>query len=237
MSKIKGIVARHGIPEILVSDNGSQYTSSEFMEFTKAYKIKHVTSSPGHSSANGEAERAVQTIKDLWETSKDRDAALLMYRSTPLENGASPAELSMSRKLRNFVPILPELLTPVTQDTKSIVEKEENNKLCMKRNFDERRAARFLPVLEKGDEVFITDRQESGVVESRDNMSHQIATPHGNYRRNRVFLNKLPTEDSGTKNSVDASVTGPEFPLQEHREILRRSSREVSAPKRLIEHC
>ena len=41
----------------------------------------------------------VYTIKDLLNKSDDPYLAILAYRSTPLENGYSPAELLMGRKL------------------------------------------------------------------------------------------------------------------------------------------
>ena len=46
ISALKGIFARHGIPETVVSDNGPQYSSQEFAEFAQAYSFHHVTSSP-----------------------------------------------------------------------------------------------------------------------------------------------------------------------------------------------
>ena len=53
----------HGIPAEVVSDNGPQFSSSEFQEFAKEYGFKNVTS----SQANGEAERAVQNVKTCGE--------------------------------------------------------------------------------------------------------------------------------------------------------------------------
>ena len=53
----------HGLPELLVTDNGSVFTSSEFEEFLQRHGIRHVTSSPYHPATNGLAERAVQTFK------------------------------------------------------------------------------------------------------------------------------------------------------------------------------
>ena len=57
--------------------------------------------------------------------------AMLIYRSTPLQNGYSPGELLMGRKLRTTLPILPNQLEPSTPDY-SLLQKgnqmsEQNN--------------------------------------------------------------------------------------------------------------
>ena len=46
ISALKTLFARYGIPEVLVSDNGLQYSSTEFAEFATAYGFVHSTSSP-----------------------------------------------------------------------------------------------------------------------------------------------------------------------------------------------
>ena len=63
IGKLRALFATHGIPESIVSDNGSPFTSSEMKEFFTANGVKQVTSSPYHPSSNGLAERAVQTCK------------------------------------------------------------------------------------------------------------------------------------------------------------------------------
>ena len=80
-------------PETFVSDNGPQYTSGMFEDFAKECEFQHVTSSPYFPQANGEAERAVETVKSLLRKCEDPYKALLMYHSTPLEVGYSPSEL------------------------------------------------------------------------------------------------------------------------------------------------
>lgn len=100
---LKGIFARHGIPEMMISDNGPQYIGQGFKDFTRAYGFKHVTSSPRYPQGNGAAERAVQTVKRLLTKSVDPHLAILAYRTSPLENGFSPAELLMGRKLRSTI--------------------------------------------------------------------------------------------------------------------------------------
>ena len=71
VNHMKSIFARHGLSDIVISDNGRQYASAKFESFSREYKFTHVTSSPMHSSGNGEAERAVRTIQSLLKSAKD----------------------------------------------------------------------------------------------------------------------------------------------------------------------
>ena len=95
ITHLKSMFTRHGIPEIVVSDNGPQYSSEAFADFSKEYQFRHNTSSPGYPQSNGEAERAVKTIKGLLKKGNDPYMALLSYRATPLQIGYSPSELLM----------------------------------------------------------------------------------------------------------------------------------------------
>ena len=97
IQELKEIFASQGIPEALVSDNGSQFSSKEFKDFTVAWGIAHVTSSPKFSQSNGEAKRAVQTVKQMLDQ-PDVSLARLSYRSTPIPSlGVTPAELALGR--------------------------------------------------------------------------------------------------------------------------------------------
>ena len=69
--------ARHGIPEVVVSDNGPQFSAELYAEFARQYGFEHITSSPYHPQCNGEAERAVKTMKCLLKKSGDHYLALL----------------------------------------------------------------------------------------------------------------------------------------------------------------
>ena len=46
IEKLRDLFARFGIPERLVSDNGAQFSSCEFTEFTKRNGIKHILVAP-----------------------------------------------------------------------------------------------------------------------------------------------------------------------------------------------
>jgi len=55
---IKTNIARYGIMETLISDNGPQFVSADFTDFTSKYGINHITSSPTHQQSNGQAEKS-----------------------------------------------------------------------------------------------------------------------------------------------------------------------------------
>ena len=40
--------ARNGIPDVVISDKGPQFTSSKFAQFRREWGFEHKTSSPGH---------------------------------------------------------------------------------------------------------------------------------------------------------------------------------------------
>ena len=58
IEQLKSFFARHGIPEVVMSDNGPQYAAETFKQFADKYGFIHVTSSPRYPQSNGEAERA-----------------------------------------------------------------------------------------------------------------------------------------------------------------------------------
>ena len=62
IDKMRSTFASHGLPEIVVSDNGSNFVSSEFKSFLQKNGIKHITAAPYQTSTNGLVERAVQTF-------------------------------------------------------------------------------------------------------------------------------------------------------------------------------
>ena len=212
VNHMKSLFSRFGIPQCVVSDNGPQYSSQEFANFSQSYGFRHITSSPGHASANGEAERAVQTVKQLLRACDDPYAALLSYRVTPLQNGYSPAELLMSRRLRTKVPEIPR--KPTVPDAARILQREENYRQKMSVNFDRHHAARNLPSLTGGQEVWIPDRKQFGTVQDRhSNRSYIVETPTGTYRRNRVQLNGMPIAiDQQPEETPPAEVPTTEVP-------------------------
>ncbi|UYV74195.1 hypothetical protein LAZ67_11002385 [Cordylochernes scorpioides] len=98
--------------------------------------------------SNGMAEAGVKIAKK----NQDPSLGLLEYRSTPLENGYSPAELLMGRKLRTTLPIAPENLNPKLVDSQTLKRKEGRRRKDMKSRYDRRCGATDMEELSEGQE-------------------------------------------------------------------------------------
>jgi len=61
--KLKKQFAQFGIPRLIISDGGPQFTSQEFSQFTNQWGIQHHVTSPHHQRTNGKAEAGVKIIK------------------------------------------------------------------------------------------------------------------------------------------------------------------------------
>ena len=90
MTALKELFAKHGIPEEIQPDNGSQFASYLFAEFVKDWNIKHSTSSSRNPRSNGQVESVVKIVKGLLAHAKcsgqDLYLALLAYRSTLVDS-------------------------------------------------------------------------------------------------------------------------------------------------------
>ncbi|KAL0161013.1 hypothetical protein M9458_044738, partial [Cirrhinus mrigala] len=122
-----------------------------FANFAADYGFSHITSSPRFAQSNGEAERHVQTVKHLLDKAKDPYLAMLAYRTTPLPNGYSPAQLLMGQRLRTPIPQHHSLLIPSLPDYTTMATKEKGIREKQAANFNTRHRARQLSL------VWITD--------------------------------------------------------------------------------
>ena len=120
IEKMRATFATLGLPQSLVTDNGPEFTSAQFAQFTKNNGIEHVTSSPYHPSTNRLAERMVQTFKEGMKRQKTGSIEiriarfLFAYRNTPQSTtGVSPAVMMFKRPLRCHL----DLLKPNTEET------------------------------------------------------------------------------------------------------------------------
>lgn len=201
--RLKNIFAHWGVPEELVSDNGTQFASREFAEFAKKYGFRQIFSSPHYPQGNGEAESGVKTAKRIL-AQDDIFAALMAYRATPImATGASPSQLIMGRQIRTTVPVVEKNLLPKWPNLKNVKKRDTEYKRRYAYYFNRRHGAKELPDLDVGDEVKLKLDNEklwssNGVVERADpeTRSYLVRTPQGAYQRNRRHLQSVaPNRD------------------------------------------
>ena len=53
ITAMKPIFATHGVPNVLVTDNGTNYTALQFRKFATDWEFQHITTSPHHHTGNG----------------------------------------------------------------------------------------------------------------------------------------------------------------------------------------
>ncbi|KRX36419.1 Uncharacterized protein T09_15470 [Trichinella sp. T9] len=115
IESLKAILARFGFPEVLASDNGTQFTATQFTIFCAENGIRHVTSVPYHAQSNGQVEIFIDTFKRALKKStndrrpqKDRLREFLMtYRITPHQSTElTLSEMFLKRRIRTVLDLM-----------------------------------------------------------------------------------------------------------------------------------
>lgn len=125
------LFASEGLPVRIVSDNGPQFTSSQFAQFLDGHNITHRQTPVFHAKANGLIERFNRTLKSQLQIAISHGIKwnayiqkfLSNYRSTPhAHTGLTPSSMLHGRHMRtnrnNFIPSMSE--TPIREQTPDI---------------------------------------------------------------------------------------------------------------------
>lgn len=124
IEKLRDCFSRFGLANCIVSDNGTQFVSSEFAEFCRYNNIKHVKTAPYHPASNGAAENMVKTFKTSLKKYISENQHkfsfgnllskfLFSYRNTPhCSTGECPSKLMFNRKVKTRLDFL---VSPVAQ--------------------------------------------------------------------------------------------------------------------------
>ena len=162
VSKLRKLFSRYGTPEVLVTDNGPQFISTEMKSLLKEFNIHHHKVTPYHPAAYGEVERFNRTIKKCIQAAiaehkdwrKELDRFLMNYRNTPHPGtGFSPSQLMFHRSFRDKLPTLPSTKTPLSP-FKTIKQTDCEYKCKMKR-YSDRKASSKVDNVKPGDLVLI----------------------------------------------------------------------------------
>ena len=107
---LRRLFAREGVPQVVVSDNGSHFTGEELQSWLRSVGCESIFTAPRHPCSNGLAENFVKSLKTAISTnapttedelSQVVDTFLLQYRNaTHASTGKSPATAFRGRNLR-----------------------------------------------------------------------------------------------------------------------------------------
>ena len=231
---IKGHIARHGLVDELVSDNGPPFNSKEFSDFALSYEFKHTSSSPGYPQSNGKAENSVKTakrlIKKALHAGADPYLALLDWRNTPTEGvGSSPAQRLFGRRTKTLTPATKKLLDPQSIDPVTVHGRLEQRKSIQSKYYNA--SAKDLHPLKTGDIVRIKPHSKKNMwkkarIEGQtDTRSYRVKTEDGGiYRRNRVHLRHTPE-------NFDEPIHGENPDIRIEHEISDNSHKKDQEPK------
>ena len=191
---LKSYFARFGVPKIVRSDNGPQFSSKKFKQFAKDLNFQHVTSSPRYPQSNGFVERQVQTIKKIMKKAlddgKDPFLSLLEFRNTPISNKIpSPNKMLLGKNVRGIFPDFLEIPVQSNSIRNELKKRQEYDKSY----YDKK--SRNLHKFKKNDNVRIQlpnkTWQRAKVTDFDNSRSYKIKTESGSFlTRNRRFLRR-----------------------------------------------
>ncbi|XP_049291417.1 uncharacterized protein K02A2.6-like [Anopheles funestus] len=210
---LRSIFARFGVPVTIISDNGTQFVSSEFKEFCLKNGINHITTAPFHPQSNGQAERFVDTFKRAIKKitynglgiQEALDIFLQTYRSTPnaqLEN-STPAKLMFGRPIRTCLELLHPVPTPLLESQHGTRRGFQNGAPVYAKLF-KRNSWEWLPGTVVG---------SIGRVMYKIRTKERIIRSHINQLRKRAGDNERVTHDANPKVALDLLMDTWNIPL------------------------
>ena len=155
IGKLKILIARFSIPEIVVSDNGPQFGSAIFKQFGQEYGFQHHKSDPYFPQENGCAERAVRTAKRIL-AQDDIFMSLMTFRATPLDTtGYSPTQLLVCRQIRTRLPMIKYKLLLKWPALEKVAEADAKMKIASTAGYNKCHGAQELTSIGHGNHVLI----------------------------------------------------------------------------------
>jgi len=243
------IFNQYGYPEKILSDNGTQFTSTEFEEFCERSDILHLKSAPFHQQANGKAERMIQTIKKYLKKGANLTKTLQVMRDTPRSaDEPSPYQQMFSRKMRTPLrpsPLNLQKVESYLEDVRIEFSSEEKESVYKGKAKDvDKTHERKNPYFKVGDIVYFqkankgkwTPGQITEVVPYTGHNQYKVLedSTGATYRRDRSMIklsrNYVPPVDPNPTNasrdrSVNQNGKAPVSMCQTKPTQLRRSAR------------
>nr|XP_029723025.1 uncharacterized protein K02A2.6-like [Aedes albopictus] len=225
LSKIRPVFMRLGIPQTLTTDNASNFSSREMVDFCKRYDIQLKHTTPYWPQANGNVERQNRSIMKILRISAlngsdwkaDLEEHNYVYSVTPHPaTGRSPAEVAFGRPFKDWIP---QFFRIDFDDDEDIRVKDRAYKTASKTYHDRVKQVRESTINE-GDRVLMKNHTmqnklsapflpEPCTVVKKEGSSVTVETPAGvQFRRNSAHLKKLPRTSDSTVEVTDTDDEG-----------------------------
>ncbi|XP_050562619.1 uncharacterized protein K02A2.6-like [Spodoptera frugiperda] len=251
IDRLSELFSRWGLPRQIVSDNGTQFASKEFQEFTQFNGIEHVFTAPYHPASNGLAENAVRLLKRVIKKAifekQNIDKAvwtfLMHYRNVEHSTtGESPAMILLGRRIRTRLDIIkPDRENKVHRAQKRQAESVRGASRCIGGEGDEVWYRQYL----KG-EKWVPGRLVESLGPSNyrvQGQSGEIVHKHIDQLRRRTG-NRLSVAASGPSITERSDTDSQTISREDGKEIGERvqserspervvTSRDVASPARL----
>ena len=240
------VTAQNGIPDFVISDNGPQFTSSEFAQFRREWGFEHRKSSPRHQQANDQAESAVKmaksTLRKAKKSKSDLYLAIRAAQNTSTEYmDSSPAQRLLRRRTKTQLPITAELLKPQHVNTEDI---NKWIKMCQQKQahyYNGR--ARDLAPLQEGYAVHMRKFTLNGktwdkatVAKRLDKQLYLVGTEDASYRQNRVDLWKTQEMSQPDTSSIKRRKVNSGNGCQKPQPLCQPASMSPSKQPEILFH-
>ncbi|XP_070812513.1 vomeronasal type-2 receptor 26-like [Pituophis catenifer annectens] len=191
---LRRLFATLNLPDLIVSDNGPQFTANSFEMFLAEQGIRHALSALGKPSTNGLAERMVRSTKETLtrlgpgDIQANIDKLLAIQHITPSATTHwSPAKLLMGRKLRSQLDRLhPQYSSEKPTDSTSRVREFQEGEKVYAKNLNGS-PLWFHPFMEKNDFWNISRRKlyldQNGEIKADLRIDSLLVLPKGDTQK------------------------------------------------------
>ena len=237
INKTREHFCRTAVPNIIWSDQGSQFMSQNFQEFMKRWKIKHKTSSPRNPQSNGKIEATVKSMKKIIKSCMNGNKmyadlivrALLQYRNTPnVRDFLSPAQKLFGHPIQDELPIHKSAFERNEQALQRAHNQKKNDE---KQKAYYNSSARELPELQPGEHIAMYNPNKKiwdtygKITKLINKRRYEIKLNNGAIlQRNRKYLRTRHPASTLEHRKPDNNIT------------IRKSIRDKKPTKRLIEN-
>ena len=185
LGKLDRIFATHGLPNKVITDNGSPFHSHEFQDYMKHRGIDHHKITPLHPKANSTAENFMRGLNKTLRTAvidgKQWKSALydflLSYRvAKHSTTQVSPAEVMFYRKLRTKIPSIDN--KPDVKALRDLERRDQIMKENIKRYTDNRNNATYSSI-KVGDYVLVKQQRRNKLSANFDPKPYRVMSIKG----------------------------------------------------------